>query len=184
MPEGFRNGKPGFGPLKAMACAAVFAFAAVLLSAQEEAPEGMAQLLQESNRAMQEGNYQEARALLEAVLATEPSNRSARALLAKVTEMEAGANAIRNALGRAILPKAEFNDVSAREAFEYVLAEASRIGGVKPNLVWIDPGNRAGTVTLRLENIPADEVLRYVAEAAGVQLTIDRHAVKVSMPAE
>lgn len=161
-----------------------FLVCAVRVSPAQEDAGGTAELLQQSNRAIQEGNFSEARALLQAVLAAEPSNPSARALLARVAEQEAGANSIRRSLGKAILPKVELNDVSAREAFEYVLSEAARVGGVKPNLVWIDPGGRAGTVTLRLENIPADEVLRYLAEAAGVRLTIDRHAVKVNVPAE
>ncbi len=53
-----------------------------------------------------------------------------------------------------------------------VLVRESRI-----NFVLLDPTGKARPITLSLRNIPLDEAIRYIAEAAGLRYRYDKHAV-------
>ncbi|MCX7869131.1 MAG: hypothetical protein N2322_04180, partial [Terrimicrobiaceae bacterium] len=114
----------------------------------------------------------------------EPSNAAARLQLRRVIERQTRAEAMRLALSRIILPAVRLEDVSAREAMDYLTQAISKSRpGFRLNTVWMVPPEHPGRVTLQLEDIPASEALRYAAEAAGLEISFEEHAVKVRAPA-
>ena len=138
---------------------------------------------QRAIQAEREGQFEEARGLLESILANAPNNSAARRQLHRVIERQSRSEALRTTLSKIILPRVSLEDVSAREAIEYLTQAISQSRpGFRLNTVWMVPPEHPGRVSLQLDAIPASEALRYAAEAAGLRLGFEEHAVKITAP--
>ena len=140
------------------------------------------ELFQEAMRAYQAKEFDTARMLFEAVVSAEPKNQAAQNYLRLLAKSETGASGLEGTLEKITLPRLEMSGVSAREGMTYVLQQVVKQSGgnLKANLVWLVPEGKAGPVTLSMQNIPANEAMRYIAEMAGLSLAYDAYAIKVT----
>jgi hypothetical protein len=138
-------------------------------------------LLADAVRAYNGGDYESATSLFQAVLATDPKNQAAQNYLRMIQTQQKAGSSLSAALKKIILPKVEFQEASAREAFDYVVQQVQKQSGGKQNLnlVWMVPEDAEKKVTLSLQNIPAFEALRYIGEASDLEIQYDTFAVKV-----
>ena len=155
-----------------------FAAATLPVAAQQSS------LLSQAQRAYMAGDVATAKPLFEKVLADDPQNIAARNFLKAIVaaEAEVGPGAkMEKQLQKLILPKVEFKDAtfdSVLEALRQMAAKASD-GKLTPSFV-IQPGvNVSAPVTLRLNNIPFTEVVRYVCTLANAEFVVDRYAIMV-----
>lgn len=142
-------------------------------------------VLSDAVRAYHGGDYETATSLFEAVLAGDPKNQAAQNYLRMIQADKKKGSSLPANLKKVILPKVEFEDASPKEAIEFVAQQVQKQTGGKQtvNVVWMVPEGQEKKITLRLQNIPAFEALRYIGDAAGVQLEYDTFAVKIK-PAE
>lgn len=138
-------------------------------------------VLNDAVRAFHGGDYETATALFQTVLASDPKNQAAQNYLRMIQAQGKAGSSLPAVLKKIMLPKVEFSDASAREAFEYVAQQVQKqtAGKQSVNVVWMVPEGQDKRVTLSLQNIPAFEALRYIGEAAGIQLEYDNFAVKI-----
>lgn len=142
-------------------------------------------LLREAMEAAREGRLEDARTLLLTLLQSDPSNAAARAQLHILTTRLQRAEAQRRQLSQVVLPTVRLEDASAREAFDYLAQVIQKARpGLRLNTVWMVPPEHPGRVSLQLDNIPASEALRYAAEAAGLRIEFEEHAVKIRPAAQ
>lgn len=136
-------------------------------------------------RAYNGGDLETARTLFQVVLETNPKNTAAQNYLRTIKAQGRDGSSVAAALKKVTLPQVNFNNTSIREAITYISQQVSKqtAGKQAVNIVWMVPEGQDKTVTLSLQNVPAYEALRYVADAAGLQLEYDNFAVKVK-PAE
>lgn len=141
---------------------------------------------QQAVRAYNGGDYETARILLEAVVANDPRNQAAQNYLRMIQAQKKESNSLAASLKRIVLPKVEFREASAQEAITYIAQQVSKQTGGKQtvNVVWMVPNDIERKVTLSLLDIPASEALRYIAEAANLEMEYDNFAVKVKPAAE
>jgi len=132
-------------------------------------------------RAFHGGDYEAARLLLESVVSTDPKNQAAQNYLRMIKAQQKGGSSLSTALKKIILPKVELQDATSREAMTYVSQQVSKqtAGKQTVNIVWMVPEDQAKNVTISLQNIPAFEALRYIADASNLQLEFDNYAMKV-----
>jgi hypothetical protein len=136
---------------------------------------------QQAVRAYNGGDLETARTLLESVVANDPKNQAAQNYLRMIQAQQKDRSSLSANLKKIILPKVQFQETTAREAVTFVAQQVSKQTNGKQtvNVVWMVPSDQEKTVTLSLENIPAFEVLRYIADASDLELTYDNYAVKV-----
>lgn len=141
-------------------------------------------LYEDALRAYKAGEYDSARSLFEAVLANNPKNTAAQNYLRAIAlrEKGVGATGLETSLRQVVLPKVDFRDATAKEAFTFVGQQVEKQSGGKQklNLVWMVPDEANRPVTLALQNIPAAEVLRYIADSADLKLDYEAYALKVA----
>ena len=139
-------------------------------------------LMAEAVRAYQTGDYATAKSLFQSLVSLNPKNTAAKNYLATILQKEKDGPGIEASLRKIILPKVDLSEATPREAMAYVSQQVDKLsaGKQKLNLVWLVPAENTSTVTLKLENAPANEVLRYIAEAAGLKLGYEAHAIKVT----
>ena len=141
-------------------------------------------LLSQAQRAYMAGDVATAKSLFEQIVAADPQNIAARNYLKAIAEAEvqAGPGAkMEKQLRSLILPKVEFKDATLDSTLDALRQQASKASGgkIEPNFV-IQPGvNKDAPVTLRLNNIPFMEVLRYVGELVKADFVVDRYAIVV-----
>lgn len=85
--------------------------------------------------------------------------------------------------GKIMIPAIQLDAVTVQEAFQaltLILDKQSEEGA--PNFVITDPSNRFSgrTITLNLKNIPAEGVMKYLAEQAGANVRHDEYAVVIT----
>ena len=145
-------------------------------------------LATEGIAAFKKGDYTTARHLFETALAQNPRDTVSQNYLKAIAIREKGGGpggaigaGIEANLRTIIIPKAEFKDATVREAITYVSQQVKNLSGGKQtmNIVWLIPADYAGRVTLSLQNIPAAELMKYIAEAGALTLDYDAYAVKV-----
>lgn len=132
-------------------------------------------------RAFTSGDYATAKTLFESVLAMDPKNNSAKTYLKMIAVKEREDGGLEVSLKKIMIPKVDLHDASVREAIAFVsqkVKEASQ-GKTTVNVVWLVPPSDEGTVTLSLENVPASEVLQYIADIAKLKLEYDQLALKI-----
>ncbi len=140
--------------------------------------------MQEAMKAFHAGDLTGAKAALELIARNDPQNKTVPVYLRMIAAKQAGEIAARRRLDATILPKIDFRDVSAREAFEYAiqLINKNATDGKKTNIVWMVPSDFPARVTLALEQVPASVALTYIAESVGLAVAFEEHAIKVSVP--
>lgn len=131
--------------------------------------------------AIETGDTETARMLLEAVLADDPGNKSAKAYLQRLSVKTEANNALQNQMKAIVLPTVNLQDVAAREAFLYVSQQVEKQteGKNHLNVVWLAPADAGNRITLALQNIPVSELLVYLSGLADLRVTYDRNAIKV-----
>ncbi len=140
-----------------------------------------ADLLTEAVRSYSGGNYETARSLFQEVLASNPKNQAAQNYLRMIEAKNQSANSLSASLKKIILPRVDLQDVSAREAITFVTQQVQKQTGGKQsvNVVWMVPEDAEKRVTLTLQDIPAYDALRYIGDAAGLDLAYDNFALKI-----
>jgi hypothetical protein len=137
----------------------------------------------EAIRAFQAGDYATAKSLFESILSIDPKNPAARNYLRVIAQREKGGPGLEGTLKKIVIPTVDFHDVSVREAVAFVSQRVRELSGGKQslNVVWMVPAEQATgeRVTLSLQNVPASEVLRYIADASNLQISYDPLAVKI-----
>ena len=156
---------------------ALLFFALANLAAQQE------EIQSEAVRAFQEGDYATAKSLFESLLAVDPKNPAARTYLRAIAVREGSGPSLLSVLRNITIPTIDFRDVTVREAVAFVTQKVHELSGGRRslNVVWIVPPETTEDkrVTLSLQNVPAAEVLRYIADAAGLRFSYDAYAVKI-----
>lgn len=83
------------------------------------------------------------------------------------------------------IPKVAFRDATLKECFEYLGQRAKTLlpGGQGVNLVMkVDDSKALGRVTFAANDLPLMDAYRYVAELAGLELSVEEFALVVSAP--
>ena len=137
----------------------------------------------EAVRAFQAGDFSTARSLFESLLSIDPKNVAARNYLRAIGRRERSGPDLEAALGKILIPKVDFRDVSVREAVAFVSQKVRELSGGKQsvNVVWLaSPEQTADArVTLSLQNVPASDVLRYIGDSANLSFSYDALAVTI-----
>lgn len=138
-------------------------------------------------QAYKSGQFTTAKKLFQLVPKDDPRAAATKAYLQAIALKQEGGSGgdLETSLKMIRLPKVSFQDASAKDAMTYVGQQVEKESGgrQKLNLIWMVPDGKTRTVTLTLENIPANEALRYIADTTGLELTYDDYAVKVSRAA-
>lgn len=156
-------------------CSVVLALTSV--SAQQS------DMMAEAVRAYNTGDYVTAKSLFQSLVSLNPRNDAAKKYLAQIVIKEKSGPSMENRLKQMILPKVDFQNTTPREAMTYVSQQVNKNikDNQKLNIVWLVPANmEVPSVTLNLQNTPANEVLRYIAEMAGLKLDYEEYALKVT----
>lgn len=156
-------------------------FSAVLALSSVSAQQ--ADLMSEAVRAYQTGDYVTAKSLFQSLVSLNPRNTAAKNYLGMIAQKEKSGPGIETRLKQISLPKVDFQETTPREAMTYVSQQVNKTieGGQKLNIVWLVPADvTVPAVTLNLQNTPANEVLRYIAEMAGLKLDYEEYALKVT----
>jgi len=143
-------------------------------------------LYQQGVIAMKAGKYDLARMSFKEVLKLYPthpqSKRQLHYLDSNRSKLEV--NNRKNSLQKIVIKKIDFDAVSAQEAIEILSAHVSKASpeDTKPNFIVQDRhGNFKGkTVTLNLNNVPADTLLRYILDQVGGSARYDKYAIVIS----
>ncbi|MGA7214140.1 MAG: hypothetical protein WBX20_08035 [Terrimicrobiaceae bacterium] len=137
----------------------------------------------EAVRAFQAGDYATAGSLFESLLSIDPKNVVARNYLRAIAQRRKSGPGLEGALGKILIPKVDFRDVSVREAVAFVSQTVRELSGGKQsvNVVWLaSPEQTANArVTLSLQNVPASDVLRYIGDSANLRFSYDAQAVTI-----
>lgn len=138
---------------------------------------------QQGMRAKQEGRYQLAKTSFQQVLRIYPNHPQARRQLMYLhTNRDALATKNRKKqLHEVVIPKVDMHQVSPQEALDILsaLVKQESKQKVSPNFIIQDRSKALDgkTVTLNLSRVPADTLLRYIADQAGAVARYDTHAI-------
>ncbi|MDW8345156.1 MAG: hypothetical protein RMM51_11805 [Verrucomicrobiae bacterium] len=133
---------------------------------------------------MQRGLYAEAEQRLQQLLTEFPDNPTLKEMLQEILRRRGSsadsATGLREQLQRLIVPALDARDQPIHDLLEHLRALSRQLdpatNGV--NIVWLAaPETAQKRITLTLRNVPLGEVLRYVAQAAGVQMHVEPYAV-------
>jgi hypothetical protein len=138
--------------------------------------------MQDAVKTYQSGNLAEAKAMFEQMAAKEPKNRAVQNYLRQIATKEAGQVAMKKKIDAIIIPKVDLRDTSAHEAFEFIFQLLNRNApqGFHPNMVWAAPESYPKNITLSLDNVPGSTALEYAAQIAGLKVSYEEFAVRVS----
>ena len=156
------------------AAVAVFLFVSYALFAADDMPDAV--------KTYQAGNLAEAKAMFEQIAVSEPKNRMAQNYLRLIVTKQAGQVAMKKKIDSIIVPKVDLRDTSAHEGFGFIFQLLNRNApqGFHANLVWAVPENYPKKITLSLENVPGSAVLEYAAQVAGLKVSYEEFAVRIS----
>lgn len=140
--------------------------------------------LSEAQRDYMAGRIDEARLKFEIVLNRDPKNTTARNYLKMIqaAEKKAGPGRKKEANYRAlVIPKVQFVEAPLQDCLSYLNKRVSELtnGEVRPNFVLQPTVNGAALVTLKMENVPFTEVLRYLGQLSGTQFVFEEFAISV-----
>jgi hypothetical protein len=136
--------------------------------------------------AINEGNFNLAKTSFKEVLKIYPSHPQARRQLIHIStnrnSLEIGRR--KSALRKVIIPQVNLEKATIQEALEMLAVQVERESKKKiiPNFIVQDPteGFKGRTVTLRLNRIPAETMLRYIVEQASGHIRFDNHAIVIT----
>ncbi len=138
----------------------------------------------------QRGLYAEAEVRLKKLVELQPDQVTIKEMLQDVqrklaSERGAPANSLKRKLEELTLPEVNVRDALASDVVNYLRDESRRIDPAKEgvNIVWQVPAETpVKKVSLTLRKVPLGEVLRYVAQAAGLRMRVEPYAVVVTAP--
>lgn len=136
--------------------------------------------------ASKSGNYELAKTSFREVLKIYPTHPQAKRQLIYLTnnKKSLNVNKRKGALHQVILPKIDIDKSNLQEALEILSAHIAQASSnkVKPNIIVQDPAHKFSgrTVTLNLNNIPADALLGYILDQTSGIARFDAHAIVVS----
>ncbi|MFY8215606.1 MAG: hypothetical protein ACOVMP_03290 [Chthoniobacterales bacterium] len=139
-------------------------------------------------RLFADGDTAAAKAQLAEALEADPKHRQAALLLQRIKMQERSGGDLEQRAAAVVIPSFDVKDASLSSVLDFLptaTAEASN-GTVTLNTVRLftpEFGNET-RVTLSIRNAPVTEILRYVAEAAGLKIQYQPHAVVLSKPAD
>ena len=136
--------------------------------------------------AMNEGNFDLAKTSFKGVLKIYPHHPQARAKLIHIStnrnSLEIGRR--KAALRMVIIPKVNLKKTTIQEALEMLAVQVERESKKKvtPNFIVQDPtgGFKGRSVTLRLNRIPAETLLKYIVDQAAGNVRYDNHAIVIT----
>lgn len=143
-------------------------------------------LYQQGVIAMKEGKYDLARTSFKEVLKLYPthpqSKRQLHYLDSNRASLEVGKR--KDGLHKIMIKKIDFDALSIQDAIEILSVHVSKASPKesKPNFIVQDrQGKFVGkTVTLNLNNVPADTLLRYILDQVGGSARYDKYAIVIS----
>lgn len=138
--------------------------------------------LQDAVKAYQAGHLAEAKAMFEQMAAKEPKNQAVQNYLRQIAAKQVGQLAMKKKLDAISIPRIDLRETSAREAFEFIFQLLNRNApqGFHPNMVWTVPEGFSKKITLALDNVPGSAVLEYAAQMAGLKVSYEEFAVRIS----
>lgn len=143
-------------------------------------------LYQQGVTAMKAGEYDLARVSFKEVLKLFPAHpESKRQLLYLDTNrksLEVGKR--KKTLHKIVIKKIDFDALSTQEAIEILSAHVSKASpeDAKPNFIVQDRQGafKGKTVTLNLNNVPADTLLQYILDQVGGASRYDQYAIVIT----
>lgn len=152
------------------------------LSANPNAP--LQQLYEEGMAALDAGNFEEAMLKLGRVLEARPDHARSRAAFQRAQLQMATdpGRSYRRQVASLVMREIDVQDVTMSEFVDYIRATVAAAQEDEeevfvPNILLQGEGVNRHRFTLRLRNIPLDEVLRMAGQMAGVDFRYDRHAI-------
>jgi len=135
--------------------------------------------------AMNRGDVVNAEKDLRAVLQAQPQHPHARYALNQLllNRSKFAARDRENKMKQTIIAKVEYSDASVAECMESLTIQVKAATEQKfsPNFILKDPMGRLKdkTITLQLANIPASQVLQYIATTAQCKIVYEEHAIVI-----
>ena len=163
-------------------CASVSAQSGQAVSREQKATT----LYNEGLVAMRGGNYDVATNNFRGVLRLYPKHHHAQRNLLHILNNRKSLETRKRkrALKSVIVPKVDLDNVTVQEALDVltILVENASKKKVTPNFVVQDTGGafEKSSITLRLNNVPAETVLNYIVDHSRAHVRYDGHAIVVS----
>jgi hypothetical protein len=135
--------------------------------------------------AMNRGDVVNAEKDLRAVLQAQPQHPHARYALNQLllNRSKFAARDRENKMKQTIIAKVEYSDASVTECMESLTIQIKAATEQKfsPNFILKDPMGRLKdkSITLQLANIPASQVLQYIATTAQCKIVYEEHAIVI-----
>ena len=135
---------------------------------------------------MEKGEIETARSAFEAVLRARPNDPNTLYQLGELKRRspEIAAKGRELRFGRTLLPDVSFSDCTLPEALTALSSLVAKTAGPEaaPNFVIKDPAGKLATKTiaLKLHNIPAGAVLKYLLEQSASSAKFEEHAIVIS----
>ena len=164
----------------------VFAPATTLVAETDTRAEKARSFYQMGVTALNDGNYDLAKTSFEEVLRLYPTHPQARAKLIHITSNRSSLEIRKRkaALKRVMIPQVNLDKATIQEALDMLRVQVERESNktVMPNFIVQDRtgGFKDRTVTLRLNRIPAETLLRYIVDQAGGNVRYDNHAIVIT----
>ena len=164
-------------------------FAALLLPFLQVAPSPAADpalvdiFYQEGQKAFLAGDYDTAELLLKQVLQINSRHLPTQTLLNRIAAHRKAnpGHLLKKQLDPITLPKVEFEQADLNSCLDFLSAAAHRESGgkVKPNFILREEKLGERLVTLKLNQVPFNQALSYVADLAQIKVRYDQHAIVV-----
>lgn len=134
----------------------------------------VADLFRKGSRAYEQGDLDTAEATFRQILKGLPGHVPSRDMLARIetTRARAKDGALERNLAKLVIPAVNFQEVSLPEALDFMRIRLRELGS-PANIILIDPARKledAQIADLRLRNVPATEVLKFIAEMTGASI--------------
>jgi hypothetical protein len=161
------------------------------IAAPKLTDEQLGEQLQRAIMLVQFGFYAEAEETCKRILEQNPDLPTVKELLQqiqrkrKLLSPEDPAAALKQRLETLTVPAVNFRDAPVRDAIEWLREESGKLSPDKQplNVVWMVPADaKLPGITLKLQQVPLLELLRYVTELAGLRYRLDPHAVVIFKP--
>ena len=133
----------------------------------------------------EKGAYKQARAELLKAIQENPKNTRAQQYLRHVqaaAKRGVKPKNLKATLETVTIRKVKFEELAVKKALAFISENVVKATGgqVRPNFILKTPTE--ATINLDLADLPASEVLRYVAELSGLKIQYDPHAVLLYKP--
>lgn len=133
-------------------------------------------------RASLAGDDTTARKLFVQVLAADPGNRGAAAMIKRIDLASTTGEGLKARVEKMNVSKVDFTDASLTSVLDYLPKLAAQQSGAAPlNIVRMFPKEYGDEkkITLQLSGVPMATVLDYVAQLGGLTVKYDRSAVVI-----